>query len=140
MDEALIQRLRVRGHRSEEDLDKIRELESKNAVDHLSYQRARFYRIADQCSEIKDAIGETRALGQARAQTELMAKLFGDLTSGTTIITNMVMLPDYHRLRAYLVRAARAHPAAQTALLQAIQQFEAETAPAPERLAIEHVA
>lgn len=136
MSDELVARLRTRGSRSDEELGKIRDIESKNLLDHLAWQRGRLYTVADRAMRIGDDAGETRALAEAGRTSERIAKLLGDMPTGTTHITNnLVVMPDYHRLRTILVRKLRPHTTAHVALIEALQEFEQTQIPA-----IEHAA
>lgn len=137
MSEELLARLRTRGARSDEELAKIRDVESKNLLDNLTYQRARFYRIADRAASIGDDAGETRALAEARKSSELIAKLLGDIAVGSVHVTNnnIAVMPEWHGIRTAIVRALRPFPGAHAAVIDALQAIETQALPALEHAA-----
>jgi hypothetical protein len=133
----LLVRLRVRGNRSDEDLAKIREVESKSLLDHLVWQRARLYANADTCGGIGDTAGERAALGEASRVSERIGKLLGELGAHITINNtqiNLVADPRWHAIRTELVQALRPFPAAWQATVAAIERVEQRQAPAPSRI------
>lgn len=111
MDADLIARLKTRGHRSDEELTKIREIESKSLLDHLVWQRGRLYRNADRALEIGDFAGERAAMESAGKTSERIGKLLGELGSAITINQNtqinLVQSPQWHAIRTALVRELR---------------------------------
>jgi hypothetical protein len=140
MPDDLIMRLRVRGHRSDEELAAIRETESKNLLDHFAFKRGRLYAVADRAGRIGDDAGETRALEAAGRMSERIGKLLGDMGAHITINNTQVNLyqsPEWHAIRTELVRALRPYPQAWDAVTQAIERAEAVAKPADLRV-IEH--
>jgi hypothetical protein len=111
MDADLITRLRVRGSRSDEELAKIREVESKNLLDQLAWQRGRLHRNADRCYAIGDMAGERAALDSAGKTSDRIARLLGEIGPGITINhntqINLVQSPQWHAIRTALVREFR---------------------------------
>lgn len=110
MDADLIARLRVRGHRSDEELAQIREHESKSLLDHLVWQRSRLYRNADRAFALGDFAGERAAMEAAGKASERIGKLLGELGAAVTInhnTINLVQSPEWHRIRTALVRELR---------------------------------
>jgi hypothetical protein len=139
MDADLIARLRVRGHRSDEELAKIREHESKSLLDHLVWQRGRLYRNADKALEIGDFAGERAAIDSAGKASERIGKLLGELGSAITINhntqINLVQSPQWHAIRTALVRELRPlGPEAIAAGVRAIEAAEASITPPAERV------
>jgi len=139
MDADLIARLRVRGHRSDEELAKIREHESKSLLDHLVWQRGRLYRNADKALAIGDFAGERAAIDSAGKASERIGKLLGELGSAITINhntqINLVQSPQWHAIRTALVRELRPlGPEAIAAGVRAIEAAEASITPPAERV------
>lgn len=139
MDADLIARLRVRGHRSDEELAKIREHESKSLLDHLVWQRGRLYRNADKALAIGDFAGERAAIDSAGKASERIGKLLGELGSAITINhntqINLVQSPQWHALRTALVRELRPlGPEAIAAGARAIEAAEAAIVQPAERV------
>lgn len=129
MSEELVARLRVRGLRSDEELAEVREAESKSLLDHLVYQRARCYAVADRAREIKHDDAELRAIESAGRASERIGKLLGEMgavINNTTnnLHVNLTSSPDYHVLRTQLIRALRPYPEAQTAVAHALAHLE----------------
>ncbi|GAB3792378.1 hypothetical protein [Dyella agri] len=139
MDADLIARLKTRGHRSDEELAKIREHESKSLLDHLVWQRGRLYRNADKALEIGDFAGERAAIDSAGKASERIGKLLGELGSAITINhntqINLVQSPQWHAIRTALVRELRPlGPEAIAAGVCAIEAAEASITPPAERV------
>lgn len=136
MDVDLIARLRVRGHRSDEELAQIREVESKSLLDHLVWQRGRLYRNADRAFALGDFAGERAAVEAAGKASERIGKLLGELGSAITINhntqINLVQSPEWHRIRTALVRELRPLGAAAIAAgARAIASAESSIVPPP---------
>ncbi len=139
MDADLIARLKTRGHRSDEELAKIREHESKSLLDHLVWQRGRLYRNADKALEIGDFAGERAAIDSAGKASERIGKLLGELGSAITINhntqINLVQSPQWHAIRTALVRELRPlGPEAIAAGVRAIEAAEASITPPADRV------
>lgn len=139
MDADLIARLKTRGHRSDEELAKIREHESKSLLDHLVWQRGRLYRNADKALEIGDLAGERAAIDSAGKASERIGKLLGELGSAVTINhntqINLVQSPQWHAIRTALVRELRPlGPEAIAAGARAIEAAEAAIVQPAERV------
>lgn len=134
MDEELRLRLRVRGHRTEEELAKVREVETKSLLDHLVWQRHRLYRNADDARKIGDYAGERAALAEASRVSERIGRLLGELGIHTQIHNtqiNLVADPAWHGIRTELVRALRPFPEAWRAAVDAIERVEQSATPRP---------
>lgn len=135
MPDELLMRLRVRGVKSDEELGRIREVESNNLLDHLAYQRGRLYVVADTCAKLGDPQGERAALDAAGKASERIAKLLGEM--GGVVKhehrhVHLAALPEYHVLRANLVRALRPFPAdVHAAAVEAFRQTEVSIAQVP---------
>lgn len=129
MSEELVARLRVRGLRSDEELAEVREIESKSLLDHLVYQRARAYAVADRARDIAHDDAELRAIESAGRASERIGKLLGEMgavINNTTnnLQVNLTSSPDYHILRTRLIRALRPYPEAQAAVAGALADLE----------------
>lgn len=143
MPEELIARLRVRGCRSDEELARIREVESKSLVDHFSFQRSRLYAVADRSARIGDDMSEIRAFSEARRVSESIAKLLGEMGQHITVNNTQVNLladPCWHLIRTELVRALRPYPEAWSAAVSAIERVEAQQTQLPNLLEHEPLA
>ena len=105
----LLARLRVRGARSDAELAKLREVESKSLLDNLAWQRGRMYGNADRAVAIGDDAGERAAIGEASKITERIAKLVGELGQHITVKHefSLVASPEWHVIRMALVRELR---------------------------------
>lgn len=105
----LLARLRVRGARSDAELAKLREVESKSLLDNLAWQRGRMYGNADRAAAIGDDSGERAAIAEASRITERIAKLLGELGQFITVRHefNLVASPEWHTIRMALVAELR---------------------------------
>lgn len=128
MSDELILRLRVRGLQSDEELGKIREIESKSLLDHLTYQRSRLYTVADRAASIAHDEAEIRAIEAAGRASERIGRLLGEL--GATSITNnnvqinLMQSPEWHNVRTQIVQALKPHPAAWQSVIKALERIE----------------
>jgi hypothetical protein len=135
MPQELLQRLCVRGSRSDEELARIREIEGKGLIDNIAWQRARMYANADRALAIGDWAGERAAIAEAGKATDRMAKLLDEYGTHVTINNlqfNLVASPQWHAIRTALVRELRPLGAeAMQAAARAIAHVEALELPAP---------
>ena len=133
MPDELITRLRVRGLQSDEELAKVREIEGKSLLDHLTYQRSRQYAIADRARTIDHDDAEIRALEAAGRSSERIGKLLGEMGAVVTnnnLTINLQQSPDWHNIRTAIVGALRPYPAAHGAVVRALSRMEQSEAPA----------
>ena len=130
MDEALRDKLKVRGTRSDSELASLRDAESRGLMDHFVYQRGRLYANADRERSIGNDHGERQALAAAGKVSERIGNLLGEM--GASIVNNtqinLVALPDYHILRTALIRALRPHKDAHADVIAALEHFESRRA------------
>jgi len=133
MPEELVQRLRVRPQRSDEELAHLRRLEADALLDQLAVVRARQWHNADRAMAIGDEPGERAALAEVRKTTEALARLLGEF--GVTVNHNhkhlhITATPEWAVLRGELVRALRPYPEAFRATVAALERAEAAVAKA----------
>lgn len=93
-------------------------------VDDL-YDRAR--RLLDKAENAGKFSAAASAVREATRLTELLGRLQGDLTTGTTITTQVLITqsPEWLDLRGRLLAALRPHPEALEAVQQALLGAEA---------------
>jgi hypothetical protein len=77
------------------DLDKLRETESQSLLSHLINLRGRLFSALDISEEFRDGNMLARVAGQLHNNLELTGKLLGDLSSGHTSVTNVLIEPQY---------------------------------------------
>jgi hypothetical protein len=134
MSPELLARLRVRPVKSDEELARVREVESRSLLDHLTYIRGRCYANADRCLRIGHNDGERMAMAEAAKVSEKIAKLLGEMGSVIRHDHKHVHLaasPQWHAIRVELVRALRPFPQAHAAAIAAMQRAEAQAGQAP---------
>jgi hypothetical protein len=112
------------------DLDRLRESESQSLLSHLVALRQRLLAGLDLAEEYADAHMLTRVASQLHANFELVAKLLGDLNTGSTSVTNILIAPQYVEMRVELVRALEPFPEARLAVANALHQIEHKAAEA----------
>lgn len=140
----LLERLRVRGSRSDAELAKVREIEGNNLLDNMAWQRGRMYANADRALAIGDDAGERAAIAEAGKVTDRMAKLLGYGEGGARVTINnntinLMAMPQWHAIRTALVRELRPlGPLAIEAGARAIAAAEASMQPL-DVPALEHV-
>jgi hypothetical protein len=110
------------------DLDKLRETESQSLLAHLVALRGRLFQILDVAEEGGDGNMLSRIAGQLHNNLEITGKLLGDLTSGHTTVTNVLIQPQYISMRVELVNALRPFPEAARAVAAVLHQIESKAA------------
>ena len=140
MSSELHAQLITRGRMNPTDLENLRITESEGVLQQLVAVRARLYTqmdIAEQLNDYKAAA----AIGERIIKSlETVAKLLGDLKTGTVNVTNnMLVMPEFHALRTTILQALRAHPTARADVIAALQVFQSPDLPNAESDA-EHVA
>ncbi|SRR5258706_12952640 len=112
------------------DLDKLRETESQSLLANLVNLRGRLFSSLDVAEEHGDANMAARVAGALHTNLELTGKLLGDLSSGHTSVTNVLIQPQYISMRIELVRALAPFPEARTAVAAVLHQIEHKAAEA----------
>jgi hypothetical protein len=110
------------------DLDKLRETESQSLLANLVALRGRLFSILDVAEEGGDGNMLSRIAGQLHNNLEITGKLLGDLASGHTSVTNVLIQPQYVELRVSLVAALRPFPEAARAVAAVLHQVETKAA------------
>jgi hypothetical protein len=111
------------------DLEALQVSESEGLLSQLVAQRARLQTYADQCLELGDVGGATRAERSITANLELVGKLLGQLIQRHEVrSTSILVSPDYLRLRSVLVNALRPFPEAAQTVGRALHELEARAA------------
>lgn len=110
------------------DLDKLRENESQSLLMNLIGLRNRLFAALDSAEEVGDGSMLSRVSGQIHHNLELTGKLLGDLGAGTTINTNIFLLPSYVQMRVELVKALGPYPEARQAVAQVLHGLESSAA------------
>lgn len=123
MDARLIQQLQATGKPSPADLAELKRTESEGLLQTLVHERARLQRIADKAELLDDFANATRASLGSLKSSELIAKLLGDLKTGSTT-HNILLMPEHHAFRTAVIQALRAFPDAKRAVLLSMQQLE----------------
>lgn len=126
----LIASLMTRGRMSAIDLENLRITESEGMLQHLVALRGRLYGWADIAEQQGDVKAAASIAGQAIKTIEVEAKLLGEIKTGTTNVTNNVLvMPEFHAFRTALVQALRPYPEAMMAAVAALRHLEAPTVP-----------
>ena len=110
------------------DLDKLRETESQSLLANLVALRGRLFSALDVGEEHGDVTMVARVASQLHANLELTGKLLGDLTSGHSSVTNILIAPQYVSLRIELVNALRPFPEAARAVANVLHTIESKAA------------
>jgi len=120
-------------------LSELKTQESANLLTHLVEARARLFDITDRAREAKNLVAEVSAEKQVLAALTVTAKLLGELAGhATTVNQNLVISPDYFRLRASLMQALSPPEcrAARLAVSAALRQIESAPLEPEPQLAI----
>jgi hypothetical protein len=111
------------------DLDRLRETESQSLLMNLVNLRNRLFASLDVAEEAGDGNMLARISGQLHRNMEIVGKLLGDLSTGTTI-NNVLIQPQYIELRIALVGALAAYPDARQAVAAVLHTIEGKAADA----------
>lgn len=112
------------------DLDRLRETESQSLLAHLVGLRNRLFANLDVAEEAGDGNMLSRLAGQLHTNLEITGKLLGDLGSGHTSVTNVLIMPAYVEMRVELVRALAPFPDARRAVAAVLHTLENKSADA----------
>jgi hypothetical protein len=100
------------------DLDALKVAESEGLLSQIVHQRARLQQRAEMCAEFGDLAGAIRAEGAITANLTLAARVLGQLINVHDVRhTNILVSPDYLRLRETLLAALRPYPEAARAVV-----------------------
>jgi hypothetical protein len=111
------------------DLDALRTSESEGLIASLVAQRARLLVKADFAAEHGDIKGSVAAENAITANLTLVAKLLGQLIQVHDVRhTNLLVSPDYLKLRSTLIAALRPFPDAARAVGEALHRLESDAA------------
>jgi hypothetical protein len=114
---------------TEIDLDALRTNESEGLLAGLVAQRARLLVKADTAMEWGDVKGSVSAESAIAANYTLVAKLLGQLVQVHDVRhTNLLVSPDYLKLRSTLIDALRPYPEAGRAVGAALHRLESDAA------------
>ncbi len=107
-------------------LTKAQEVEEVAQADDLLSQvrdlqaaALRILKTAEQAGDLKIALG---AIREARGNLELLAKLLGELDERPTV--NVLIAPEWHRMRTVLVEVLGPYPDAKVAVAGALARLE----------------
>ena len=112
------------------DLDRLRETESQSLLANLIAIRRRLFASLDTAEEHGDGNMISRVAGQLHHNLEITGKLLGDLSVGSTTITNILSQPAYVEMRVELVRALAPFPEARQAVASVLHAIEHKAADA----------
>lgn len=110
-----------------EDLENLRTVESEGLLAHLVALRNRLFAAYDVAEEAGDANMAARVASQLHKNFELVARLVGELASGSTTV-NVLLQPVYLELRVGLMQALGPHPEARVAVADVLRQLEGKAA------------
>jgi hypothetical protein len=114
---------------SADDLEKLRVCESESLLSNLVAQRGRLLQDSDTARGNEDTNAAVRAEMAIQANLALVGKLLGQLVQRHEVShTNLLVSPDYIRLRQVLVDALRPFPDAGRAVAAALHRLESQAA------------
>jgi hypothetical protein len=114
---------------SEIDLDALRESETEGLLAGLVGQRARLLVKADTAMEWGDVKGSVAAENAIASNYTLVAKLLGQLVQVHDVRhTNLLVSPDYMKLRQVLMERLRPFPDAARAVAEGLHRLESAAA------------
>lgn len=92
-------------------------------LQNLVHERARQQRIADKAEALDDYANAVRASVAALKSSELIAKLLGDIQTGSRTV-NILVSPEFHAFRTAVIQALRPYGDAKRAVLLELQKLE----------------
>jgi hypothetical protein len=114
---------------TEIDLDALRTSESEGLLAQLVTQRARLQQQGDLALTLGDVRGCVAVESAVTANLTLVAKLLGQLVTHHDVRhTNLLISPDYLKLRQVLLEALRPFPDAARAVGAALHRLESDVA------------
>ncbi|HWK96174.1 MAG TPA: hypothetical protein VNR39_12200 [Pseudolabrys sp.] len=135
------------------DVDKMRDKEASGLLASVLAHRVRLEAIAERAHTLDDLRAATAAEAAVATNLALTAKLLGQLVQRVDVRhSNLMLTPDYLKLRSGLIEALRPFPDAGRAVAAMLARMESDAAkditdaatrpkggaPAPEPTVIEH--
>jgi len=112
------------------DFDRLRDTESQSLLGNLVALRHRLFAGLDVAEEVGDSSMVARVANQLHRNLEITGKLLGDLSSGGTTVTNILVQPAYVLMRVELVQALAPFPEARQAVAAVLHRIEHDAAEA----------
>jgi transposase-like protein len=116
------------GPDAEIDLDKLMATESQSWLANLVALRHRLFASLDSAEECGDGAMISKLAGQLHKNLELSGQYLGDITRGSTSVTNILLAPQYVEMRVELVRALAPFPEARQAVAAVLHRLEDKAA------------
>lgn len=114
---------------SKVDVEALRTSESENILHGLVAQRVRLHSYAERAAEFGNFAGAIAAENSIQHNLALVARLVGQLTQRIDVRhTNLLVSPDWLRLRQTLIAALKPYPDASRAVARAVLEAEAAAA------------
>ncbi|MGX9431772.1 hypothetical protein [Bradyrhizobium sp. LeoA1S1] len=110
------------------DPGQLREKEGQSLLAHLVGLRGRLFNSLGVAEDAGDGVMLSRIAGQLHQNLELTGKLVGSLSTGSTSVTNVLVMPQYVDLRVSLVNALRPFPEAARAVAGVLHRLESKAA------------
>ena len=92
--------------------------------------RGRLFASLDVAEEAGDGNMLARVAGQLHRNLEITGELVGSLTTGSTTINNILIMPAYVEMRVELVKALQPYPEARQAVAAVLHTIEHKAADA----------
>jgi hypothetical protein len=114
---------------SDDGLTQLRRDESANLLLGLARQRRMLLEVQDRAAAKRDNEWIVRAAHTLHRNCELVARAIGEFAAherqiNTTNVMNVLLAPDYLKLRRGLLEAVRAHPKARAAIAKVLAEIE----------------
>jgi len=91
-------------------------------VNDLQLRTLKILSIAETTGDLRVALN---AINQARANVELLARLLGELNDANGTTVNVLVSPEWMRIRTVIVRALAPYPEARSAVAGRLLELEA---------------
>lgn len=122
----LIAKLKTRSLLPAEELEEQRIEESSGLLGRLVWQRAKLYDLLENCEALDDPRACVLIHKTLLENFALTGKLLGEFVQHSSIVTaNLVVTPDYLKLRSGLLQALRRFPEARSAGAQLAKEKQA---------------
>jgi transposase-like protein len=96
---------------------------ASDLLEQVRYLQAHALDILDRAENAGDLRTALAAISQARGNLELLGKLAGELSDSPQV--NILVLPEWTRIRTVLLEALAPHPQARSAVSAALLELEA---------------
>lgn len=111
---------------AQQNLDELRVTESEGLLQNAVIVRDRLYRNAESAESVGDFRAAVLAYGKIIDSLTLIGKLLNQFSAHAHVVNNqLIVSPDYLRLRTALIAALEPYPEARQAVARVLREIEA---------------